>query len=138
MRDVDAAQMAELNPCALCPQALARIAFGGLGRQTLHVQPLGCPIRQEGLHHPAAVHGGAIPHDAQAAGPLAQQLCPKGDHIGRVHRVVLRMEVACALGREGADRRQMLTGIPLAQNGRLAHRGLRAHDTGQRRTPGLV
>src|SRR5918999_3265744 len=111
MRDVDAAQIAEFYPFELFPQALARIELRRIGREPLQVHPLGRATRQELLDNLTAMNGGAIPDDDHAAGHLAEERLQKGDDISRVHRVILRMEVEFALGRDGADRRQMVTGI---------------------------
>jgi hypothetical protein len=85
-----------------------------------------------------AVNGGAIPDDDQAAGNLAEEVLQKGDDITRDHRVILRMEVEFAFGRDGADRRQMITRIPFPQNGRLADGGIGADDTGEWIKPRFV
>src|ERR687895_2932887 len=62
----------------------------------------------------------------------------KGDHILGVDGVILIMEIQLALRRDGADGRKMLAGPPLPQDGRLPHRRVGAHDTGQGVKTGLV
>ncbi len=74
MPEVETAHVASLHPCALVPQALARIAFGGVCRQALDVPPWGCTICQARLDDLTAMDGGPIPHDAHAARDLAPQM----------------------------------------------------------------
>src|SRR4051812_33290229 len=100
MRAVEAAHIAQLDAFELFPQAFARIEFGGVRRQALQVQPVGRAVRQERLDDLTTMNGGAIPQDDQAAGDLAEEMLQKGDDISRVHRVVLRLEVEFALGRD--------------------------------------
>jgi hypothetical protein len=138
MREIEAADVAQLDPFKLFPQALAWIEFGGIRRQALQVHPLGRAIGQERLDDLAAMDGGAIPNNEQAAGNLTEEVLQKGNDISRVHRVILRMEVELAFERKGADRRQMVAGIPFPQNRRLADGSIGAHDTRQRVKPGLV
>ena len=64
------------------PEALPRIQFRRIGRQALHVQPLGRPIGEELPDEMTAMNGGAIPHDHHAAGHLTQQMLQKGHDIG--------------------------------------------------------
>ena len=78
-----------------------------------------------------AMHRGAIPDDDQAAGHLAPQVRQEGDHIRRIERAVLTVEIPCALRRDGTEGREMLTGAPFPQDGCLAHRRVGADDTRQ-------
>jgi hypothetical protein len=105
MREIDATEISPLAPFQRFPQAFPRLEFGGIRRQALQMHPWGCAIGQAGLADLTAMHGGAIPDDDHTAGNLAEERLQKGDAISRVHRVVLRLEVELALGREGADRR---------------------------------
>lgn len=98
MREIDAAHVTQLDPLELLPQALARIEVGGIGRQALHVQPLGRAIGEELLDDLTAVDRGALPHDHQAAGDLAPQVLQNVHDSGRVPRVVLPMAVEFACG----------------------------------------
>jgi hypothetical protein len=45
VREIEAADVAPLDPFELFPQALARIEFGGIRWQALQVHPLGLAIR---------------------------------------------------------------------------------------------
>jgi hypothetical protein len=131
VRDIEATHVAQLDAFELLPEPLARIEFGSIGRQTLHMQPLCCPIREELSDGMATVDGSAIPDDDQAAGNLAQQVFQEGHHVRRVDRVVLAVEVQLARRRQGADGREMIARPPLAQDGCLPHRRIGAHHTGQ-------
>jgi hypothetical protein len=85
MGDIDATHVAQLNAFELLPEPLARIQFRGIGRQTLHMQPLCCPIREELSDGMATVDGSAIPDDDHAAGDLAQDGCLPHRRIGAHH-----------------------------------------------------
>jgi hypothetical protein len=90
------------------------------------------------LNGAAAVDRRAIPDDDHPARHFAQQVFEERDHVVRVDGVVLAVEVQLALRRDGTDGREMVAGPSPAQDGRLAHRRIRAHDTGQGIKPGLV
>jgi hypothetical protein len=47
MWDVQTAYMAQLDPFALLPEALARVQLRGIGRQALEMEAWRRPIRQE-------------------------------------------------------------------------------------------
>jgi hypothetical protein len=130
MGNREAAQVPEFNALQVAPETLAWIQLRGIGGEPLEVEAMGGPIGQELLDDAAAMHRGAIPNDAQPARHFAQQVFREGDHICRVEGVILTVEVQLALVRDGTDRRQMLTGPPLPQDRRLAHRGIGAHHAG--------
>ena len=138
MRDIEAADMAQLDPFELWPEAFTRVQLRGIGGQPLQVQPLCRAMHQELLEAMTAMHRGAIPDEDHAAWHFTQQVFQEGDHIRRVDGMVLTVEVPFALRRDRGDRRQMVAGPPLPQDGRLAHRRIRAHDTGEGIKPGLV
>jgi hypothetical protein len=138
MRQVEAAQIAQFDPFELRPQPLPRVQFRGIGRQALRVNPLSRTIHQERFDTMAAVYGGAIPDDDQAARDLPQQVLQERDHIRRVESAVLTMEIQLPLRGDGTDGREMVAGVPLAQDGRLAPWGIGVHDTGQGIKPGFV
>ena len=96
VRDIEATHVAQLDPCELLPEPLARVEVRGIGRQTLHVQPVGRLMRQELLEAMATVDGSAIPDDDHLAGDLAQQVLEKRDDVVRVEGVVLAVEVQLA------------------------------------------
>jgi hypothetical protein len=96
MWDVQTAYMAQLDPFALLPEALARVHLRGIGRQALEMEAWRRPIRQELLDTMAMMDGGAIPDDDHLAGDLAQQVLEKRDDVVRVDGVVLAVEVQLA------------------------------------------
>jgi hypothetical protein len=73
---------------------------------------------------------GAVPTEDHAAPHLTPQVFQEGHHSRRVDRVALAVEVQRALRRERGDRRQVVTGLPRAQDGRPARRRVRAHHAG--------
>jgi hypothetical protein len=138
MWDVETAQIAPLHPCELVPEALARVQLWGIGWQALQMEALRCTVREELPDGVAAVDWRAIPEDDQAAGYLTPQVLQEGDDIRRVERAVLTMEIQLSLRRDSTDGREMITGTPLPQDGRLAHRGIGPDDTRQGVEPRFI
>jgi hypothetical protein len=136
--DMAATHVAQLNAFELRPEPFVRVQFGGIGREAFQVNPFRRAIRQELFDDVTAVHGGAIPHAHHAAGHLAPQVFEKGDNASSIEGTVLAAEVHRALGGYGGDGRQMIPRPPFVENGRLPHRGIGAHDTGQGVKPGFV
>jgi hypothetical protein len=138
MRDVEATHIAELDPLQLLPEPFAGVQLRGIGWQALQMQALRRTPRQELLDGLAAMDRRTIPDEHHPAWDLAQQVLEKPDDVVRVEGVALAAEVELAPGRDGTDRRQMVTGTPFPQNRGLAYGGIGAHDTGQRIKPRLV
>ena len=93
MRDIEAADIAQLDPFELLPEPLTRVQVRGRGRLPLHVQPVGRPIRQERLEAMATVDGGPIPDNEHLAGDLGPQVLEKRDDVVRVDGAGLAAEV---------------------------------------------
>jgi hypothetical protein len=123
--------MAELTPVALLPEPLARVQLRSIGRQARQVQALRRALGEEISADRTAMDRRAIPDNDQAAAHLAQAVCKNADDVVSVNGVILAAEVASAAGREGTDRRQLVTGVPRAYDRRLTSRGIGAHDAGQ-------
>ena len=103
MRDVEAAQVAQLHPFELLPEALIGVQLWGIGRQALQMQSLRRAIGQECLDDLTAMDGGAIPQDDHTAWDLTQQMFQKGHDIGGIDRLILTVEVQLTFRRDGAD-----------------------------------
>jgi hypothetical protein len=131
MGQIETAQVPELDPFQMPPEAFAGIQFGGIGWQALDVKPLSRSIGQERLDDTATMNRSPIPHDDHATGHLPQHMFQEGDHIRRVDGVILAVEIQLALEGERADRREMIMGPPGPQDGGVAHWGIRPHDAGQ-------
>ena len=138
MGEIEAADIAELNPFELRPEPLIRVQFRSVSREAFDVQPLRRAIRQEVFDDVTAVNGRAIPDDHQAARHLAQQVFEKRHDVGSMEGTLLAVKVHLALGGYGRDGRQMIACPPLPQHGRLSDRRIGTHDTGQGIKPGLV
>jgi hypothetical protein len=104
MRDVEATDIAELDPFQLLPEPFARVQLRGIGWEALQMQALCRAPRQELLDHLAAMDRRTIPDNDHAAWHLAQEVLQKPDDVVRVDGVVLTVEVELALGRDGTDR----------------------------------
>jgi hypothetical protein len=138
MWQIETAHIPELDPLEVAPEPFARIQFGGIGRQPLHVEPSGRAIGQELLDDLATVNRGTIPDDDHTTGHLPQHMLEEGNHVCRMDGAVLAVEVQFALQGEGADRGEMSTGPPRPQGGRMAHRRIRPHNARKGIKPRLV
>jgi hypothetical protein len=97
VREIQAADMAQLHPFELLPEALARVQLRRIGGEPLQVEALGCPIGQERLNDLTTVNGGTVPDDDHPAWDFTQQVLQEGDHICRVESAILTMEIPFAL-----------------------------------------
>jgi hypothetical protein len=97
MWQIETAPMAALDPLQVGLEPFARLEFGGIGRQALHVEPVGRSIGQALLEDRAAVHRGTIPDDDQATGHLPQPMLQEGHHVFRMDGAVLAVERPFAL-----------------------------------------
>ena len=138
MWEVEAAQIAQLHAFELLPESLARVQLRGVGWQALQMDARRRTTGQELFDGVTAMDRGAIPDEDHAAGHLAQQVRQEGDHIRRVERAVLTVEIPFALRRDGTDGREVIAGAPFPQDGCLAHRRVGAHDTREGIKPRLV
>jgi hypothetical protein len=138
MPNREAAHIPEFNALQMGPKALAGIQLWGIGGEALHMEPLRRTISQELCDQMTAVDRRTIPDKHHLSRHLPQQVLEKSDHIVRVNRTVLAVEVELALRGDGADRGQMVAGTPLPQNGGVAYRGIGADDTGQGIEPGFI
>jgi hypothetical protein len=129
--EIEAAQMAQLNPFELLPEALIRVQLRRIGRQAFQVAAVRRALGQELLDGVAVVDRRAIPDEEHPTRHLPQQVLEKRDHVIRVEGVVLAMEVELARGRDGADGGEMVASAALPQDGGLAHGRIGAHDPGQ-------
>lgn len=91
----------------------------------------GCPMRQESVDDVATVDRGAIPNELHPPRHLAQQVLEKPDHVGRIERMTLAVEVQLALGWDGTEGREVMPHPPLPYDRRLAYRDIGADHTGQ-------
>jgi hypothetical protein len=104
MGHVEAADMAPLDAFEVLPEPLARVQLRSIAREALQMPALGGAMGEEVSDDLTAMERRAIPDEHHPAGYLAQQMLEKGDDVARVDRVILAVEVACTLGRDGPDR----------------------------------
>jgi hypothetical protein len=138
MRNIEAAEIAELDACELGPEVLPRVELRGVGGEALQVDALGGPICQEVFDPITPVDWGAIPDQDYATWHLTQQMLQKRDHVFGVDRVVLTVKIEFALRRYRADGREVIPGPPLLQDGGMPNGRIGADDTGQGIEPGFV
>jgi hypothetical protein len=138
MGQIDTAHVAKFDSLQVCPEPLAGVQLRGIRGEALHAESRRRPIGQERGDDTAAVNGRSIPDNDEAPGHLAQQMFQKGDHSLRIERAVLAGEIPLGFGRDGADGREMIPGVPLLQDGRVPHWRRGAHDTGQGIAAGFV
>ncbi len=122
MRQVNTTDVAQFHTFELLPDTLVGVQLRGIGRQALQMQTLRRAMGQKLANDVTAVDRGPIPDHDQAAGHFAPQVCQTGDHSLGVDGVILSMAIQLALRRDGADGRQMVAGVPLPQDRRLAPR----------------
>jgi hypothetical protein len=134
----EAAHMPEFDPLAMGPEALAGVPRWGIGGEALHLEPWRRAMGQELCEAMTAGDGRAIPDHHDLAGHLPPPELETRDHIVSVESTVLAVAGARALGRDGAERGQLVAGPPLLQPGRLASRGSRADHPGPGREPGCI
>jgi hypothetical protein len=99
MAQVETAHIPHLDACELVPEALVRIELRGIRRQTLQVEALRRPIREELLNGVAAVNGRTIPDEPHPTRHRAQQVLQKGHHILRIYGGVLAVDIQLAIRR---------------------------------------
>jgi hypothetical protein len=138
MREIAATPMAQLDPCEIGPEALDQVQRRGIGRQPLSLDPLSRAIGQERGDEVTAVHRGPIPEAQQGAGHLAPQGLQKRDDIGGLDALLLAMNIPLALRRNGADRREVITGPPFPEHGRVADWSIGPDDAGPGREPRCI
>ena len=131
MRQMQATQVAQLDAFELLPEAFGGIQLRGIGRQTLQVEALRCPLREECSDGMAAVDGRTVPDDDHTARDLPQQVLQKGHDISRIYSVVLAVKIQLALQRDCTDRGEVIAGPPVPQNGRVPDGGVGPGDTRQ-------
>lgn len=130
--------MAPLDPFEVGPYPLTGIPLRRRGREPLQRDAVRGAVPQQRRDYVTTVARRPSPHDDDATGHLPQPMLQKGDHVLRIDRTVLTGELPLALGRDGPDRGEMVTGPPLPPDGRVPHRGIGADDTGHRREPGCT
>jgi hypothetical protein len=138
MGNAQTADIPQLDPFQVAPKPLAGIQLWGIGGEPFEMETLCGSIGQERFDNLTTVNGGTVPDDDHPAWDFTQQVLQEGDHICRVKRAVLAVEIELALRGDGTDGREMITGAPLPQDGRLAHRGIGPDDTRQGVEPRFI
>lgn len=130
MTESTAAYIPEFDALQVGPEALARIQFWGIGWQALDVEALRRAMGQECLDDVTTVNWRPIPDHHQTAGHFPQHMFQEGDHVFRIDGAVLTVKIQLPLWGHSTDGREMIARPPLPQDGRVAHRGIGADDTG--------
>jgi hypothetical protein len=79
---IHTAHVPPCDSCELWPEAFAGMEVRSIRRQALHMNPLGCAIRQAFLNDLTAMDGSAIPDEHHTAGHLAPEVCETRDDVG--------------------------------------------------------
>ena len=138
VRQVAAAEVPQLDPLEVVPDALVRVQLRRVAWELLQVQPLGPAVGQEVFDRLAAVDRRAIPDHQQLAGDLPQQVLQEADHVQALEGVVLDQQQQPAVRGEAADGRQVVVGQRYPQEWGLAARGVGADRSRQQVEAGLV
>jgi hypothetical protein len=135
---VGTAEIAQLDPLEVVPDAFVRVQLGRVGGQLLQVQPFGAAFAQEVLDGLAAMDGRPVLDHQELAADLAQQQAQESDDIGRAVGVILGLHKETAVGGDPADRGEMVAREGHAQDRRLPARRPRPDRHGQQVEARLV
>ena len=124
-------QIAQLNAFQIAPDALIGIQFWSIAGQLFQPDTLRRPGAEKVLDCTAAVRGNAIPDHQELARNVIQQVLQKTHYIWPLEGMILDHQVKLACRGNRADRREVIPGQPLTQDGRLAYRGISAYHGGQ-------
>jgi hypothetical protein len=131
MATIEAAHLPAFDRLQVRPEPCARMQFRGIGGHALHVAAVCGPSGQARGDEVTTMNRGAVPADDPAARHRASSRLPKGQPSGRVAGAVWAVDSALALRGDGGERRELIPGPPLREQGRLAYGGRRADATGQ-------
>lgn len=138
VRQVLAADVAQLDVLEVGPDALVRVQIGSVAGQLLQADSLGATLGQEVLHGLAAMDRGAIPEHQELARDVTEQMLQKADDIRALVGVLPHVHQQPAVRGDAADDRQVITAQRRAEDGRLPARGVGPDGAGQQVEAGLV
>jgi hypothetical protein len=138
VREVQAADVTQLDVFEIGPDALVRVQVGSVAWQLFQADPLGASVGQEVLDGLAAMDRGAIPEHQELAGDMAEQLLQEADNVRALVRVVLDVQQQATVRGDAADDGQMIAAQRQAEDRRLAAWRIGADGAGEQLEAGLV
>lgn len=118
--EVTAADIGQLDPLELVPDALVGVQIGRIPRQVLQMQPLGRSTLQEVLDRLACVDRRAVPDDQQLARDFAHQHTQEAHYPCRIVGFLPDLHEQPAIQGYTADRREVVARQLGPQDKRLA------------------
>jgi hypothetical protein len=118
--EIGATDIPQLHVFEVRPDPLVRVQIGGVARQLLEAQPLGCTLSQKRLDGLRAVDRRTVPDHQQLASDVSQQMLEEVDYLGAIERVVLHAQQQSTTRRDAADDGQVVTREWEAQGRRVA------------------
>ena len=129
--DVGAADVSQLHPLQVVPDALVGVQIGGVTGQWLQADTLGAAAGQEVLDGLALMDGGTIPDNHQLARDMPKQMLQEVHHIRAALGPLLSHQQEGPLHGDAADGRHVVSGQRDSQDGSLTAGGIGAYQTGQ-------
>ena len=138
VRQVLAADVAQLDVLEVVPDALVRVEVRGVAGELLELDASGAAVGQEVFDRLAAMDRGAVPEDQELAGDVAEQVLEEADDVRALVRALLHVHQQPTGRGDAADDGQMITAQGEAEDRRLAARGVGPDGTGQQVEAGLI
>jgi hypothetical protein len=135
---VPAADVPQLDPLEVIPDALVRVQLRRVAGQLLQADALGPAPGQEVLDRLPAMDRRAVPDHQQLAGDVAEQVPEEADDVRALGGPLPDHHQQPPFGRDAAADRQVVAAQPQAQDRRLPARGVRADEPRQQVEAGFV
>jgi len=119
MREVLAADIAQLDALEVVPDALVRIQVWSVAGELFQADAAGTAPGQEVFDRLAAMNGSAVPDHQQLAGDVAQEMLEEADDVWALVRVLLHQHEQTPLRCDAADDRQVVAAQREAEDRRL-------------------
>lgn len=138
VREVQAADVAQLDALEVAPDALVRVQIGGVAGELLQADAPGAALGQEVLDRLAVMDRRAIPEHQEFAGDVAEQVLEEAHDVRALVGVLLHVQQQSSIRGDAADDRQVIAAQRQAEDRRLAARGVGPDGAGQQIEAGLV
>ena len=119
MREVLAADIAQLDALEVVPDALVGVEVRGVPWELFQADAVGAALGQEVLDRLAAMDGSAVPDDQEFAGDVAEEMLEEADDVRAFVRVLLHQHEQAPRRRDAADDCQVVAAQREAEDRRL-------------------
>src|SRR2546423_736561 len=137
MLDALTADVLELHPLQMPPNAFIWIELGRVGRELLYLNALFSDLREERLHLLASVNGSSVP-DQEELVQIAHQMSDEIDDLRALDGVFVLLGEQTPTRRYGRDGGEMVPGKRHSYNRRLSHRRVGSSERRQQVEGSLV